>query len=256
MSRLSFLAFTLILGLFTACNSKNKAWNGGELNNTAWTLVSMPINLPSEVRVNLTFQDGRLSGRAVCNSYFAGFAMEENRLKIEAVGATKMMCLLHAEMESKYFELLSKAQRYGIQDSTLTIETPSGNLVFKATALEGKASLDPPTDPFAGEFYTDGYPDAYWQKMLIAKANDTYYIEIIASEVNGKPSCDFEGSGHLVNDTLVVPIGEPDALADMIITRRQDTLSVFTRNFDDRFAMMSYCSGGASLAGDYLVRSE
>lgn len=256
MNKLYLLLFTLILGLFTSCNTKNKTFNGGELNNTAWALTSMPSDLPADVHINLTFQDGRLAGKGVCNRYFAGFVIEENLLKVEAVGATKMMCSLHADIESKYFDLLSKARRYNVRDSTLTIETPEGNLVFKRAVLDDNASVEPPADPFAGEFYTDGYPDAYWQKMIIAKVNDTYYIEIITSEVNGKPACDFEGSGQAVNDTLVVPIGESDVPVDMVITRRQDTLAVFTRNFDDRFAMMRYCSGGASLAGDYLARNE
>jgi hypothetical protein len=111
--------------------------------------------------------------------------------------------------------------------------------------------------PYAGDYISGEYPDGYYQVLKISwKTINQYNVSFTASQVRGKAACSFSGAGSIVNDTLKVPVEWNDKTVQMTLFLRNDTVMVFTENFDDRFAVNYFCSGGASLIGDYARTSE
>lgn len=106
--------------------------------------------------------------------------------------------------------------------------------------------------PYTGNYISGEYPDGYYQLLKISEnATSQYEISFTVSKVKGRPACSFTGAGVIVKDTLKVPVEWNDKTVQMTLFLRNDTVMVFTENFDDRFALNYYCSGGASLIGDY-----
>jgi heat shock protein HslJ len=98
------------------------------LNETGWTInaiggVAAATNVKTEVR----FADGNVSGTAGCNRFSAPYAVEGNVLSVGAIAATKMMCP-EAQMaqESKFLSLLGSVKltkRFSVSgDMILTSE--------------------------------------------------------------------------------------------------------------------------------------
>ncbi len=99
-------------------------------------------------------------------------------------------------------------------------------------------------------------PEAYWQSLSISHLNGNQYkVDFSASLVKNRPGCSFEGVGTLEDGILAVKIPWKENTKPIMEIKKTDDrlgLDVFTKKFENRFALMIYCSGGASLAGEYL----
>jgi hypothetical protein len=105
---------------------------------------------------------------------------------------------------------------------------------------------------YQGEYIWQEDPQGYYQTVHITESSTgEYEVSFSASAIKGKPGCSFTGKGSIVNDTLKVPVTWREKIVDMTIFADGDTVKVFTENFEDRFALNYYCTGGGSLAGDY-----
>ncbi|PIE50152.1 MAG: hypothetical protein CSA38_04470 [Flavobacteriales bacterium] len=95
----------------------------------------------------------------------------------------------------------------------------------------------------------------YFQRLSIQPKEKNYEVVFSASKVKDKENCHFSGIGNIKNDTLWVNIAHEDNKEIlMYIAPSHDNLGVevFTKNFEERAKMMFYCSGGSSLAGQYI----
>jgi len=120
-----------LLALLAACNPDPV---GGNLENSFWTLTSaklenQSIQVPKTSETTLVFSDGKLNGKAACNSYFADYSVQGAMLKIQGLGATKRFCDA-MDLENAYVNLLSKAISYSVRDAKLEIFSSNGSLVF------------------------------------------------------------------------------------------------------------------------------
>lgn len=109
---------------------------------------------------------------------------------------------------------------------------------------------------FPGDFVTEEYAqraEGYdWTAVSITAASDTTAHISIRSRADVKnPTCTFDGDGTLTHngDTLVVA----KEGSHIFFTLRGDTLSISS---DDPSLLYYYCSGGATLQGDYLKLHE
>lgn len=164
---------------------------------------------------------------------------------------------------------------YQIEGDILTLKLPNETLYFSLEnqhlkrlgqdkkPVEGELApfyvlnkIDTSKFNYEGEYAIKSSKEkgAYWQKLSIKKNGNGYVVNITASEVNGKPSCQFSDGGTIKNDTLFVDMKNGDKTIPMVIAPTHDQLGVevFTKKFEDRFQLMYYCSGGGSLAGNYL----
>jgi heat shock protein HslJ len=104
----------------------------GLIEGTEWVLVSMRGRPPVEgSRVTLSFQDGNAGGLAGCNYYGADYTVEGNRIRMEMIEMTSMLCEQAPVMdqESAYIAALTD----------LAVASPAGVAV---TETGGRRQLE------------------------------------------------------------------------------------------------------------------
>ncbi|WP_428225824.1 copper resistance protein NlpE [Flavobacterium sp.] len=105
-----------------------------------------------------------------------------------------------------------------------------------------------------GSYQTSLEGKGYNQILELKADNDSIY-NVKISFTGATKGCTFEGKGQLVNNQIDVDLKKVDKnlKATMTIQFKDDAkiAEVFTSKFDERFDLMYFCGGGASLAGDY-----
>ncbi|MDI3286679.1 META domain-containing protein [Polyangium sp. 15x6] len=109
------------------------------LTNTRWELESMiegrMVWEPSgRTDVTLEFQaDGKATGRAPCNYYFASYTVEGNTLSMSSAGSTRMWCEGVMEQEGRYLRALALANTFELVGDELRIVygNGQGTLIFE-----------------------------------------------------------------------------------------------------------------------------
>ena len=104
------------------------------LVGTNWTLESFHSgDSVSSVLAGTTLtavfsEDGRVSGSAGCNSYFAHYNSTEISLTISGIGSTKMYCGASGVMqqESTYLSLLGQVASFTIEGNHLSVSDAKG----------------------------------------------------------------------------------------------------------------------------------
>ena len=143
-----------------------------------WTLSGMargaavaPVIQGTTITAEFT-SDGRVSGTAGCNLYFAPFEQSGTTLRIGPAGSTEMYCFDASrtimKQESTYLQLLGEAASWKISGGNLVISDASGQeiLVFSPGIADASDRTEPlvefwRTGGFAGmndhlEVYPDG----------------------------------------------------------------------------------------------------
>jgi heat shock protein HslJ len=104
------------------------------LEGREWVLKG---GAPDDPEVTILFEEGRISGSAGCNRYFA--EIEEKTpgvVEIGAIGSTRMACPgVAMKVERRFLERLASVTGYGFHLGDLALswqsETDAGNLLFK-----------------------------------------------------------------------------------------------------------------------------
>jgi heat shock protein HslJ len=116
-----------------------KAMAGTTMTQTNWTLQSLVDNtgilVPAMSGTDVTAafdREGRLSGNAGCNHYFAAYTAKDYQVSITGIGSTKMFC--HGpgvmEQESAFLADLQKASSFRVSEAFLKIYDASGKPVL------------------------------------------------------------------------------------------------------------------------------
>jgi heat shock protein HslJ len=110
-----------------------------ELAGTSWEVISYNNGKEAVVSViidtSLTAdfgEDGQLTGNSGCNSYFASYETDEDKITIGPVGMTEMACLDTdgvMEQEQLYLAALRMADVYRIEADHLEMRTDEGSMV-------------------------------------------------------------------------------------------------------------------------------
>ena len=247
-----------LLMLLSCQNTNNKIGTAmGGLEGSAWVLVSILDQPIEKAEISLQFQGDKLNGKAVCNRYFSDYSTAKQTLKIGNIGSTKMMCPEQSKLEHEYFDLLAKVEEYEIKKDQLHLNAKSGSLIFKRApnATEEGTSMRIDGPSFEGTYVTIGYPKRYWQSLSISASKDSYEVKFSASNVQEEPGCTFSSRGTLKRDTLYVPIKRGGVAYNLILLQQDNKLQVQTQDAADRLQLMQFCSGGATLAGEYYRKA-
>ena len=78
-------------------------------------------------------QEGRLTGQAPCNRYFADMALQAEALDLGPIGATKMACEA-MQGESDYFATLGQMDSLIRSEGALTLRGAGHEMVFAPQA--------------------------------------------------------------------------------------------------------------------------
>jgi heat shock protein HslJ len=155
---LPFLAGAmLIISFILAAGCTGQAPPQVHLNGTGWTLTDYvrdgtPVQVLNGTTVTLAFgDDGRITGSAGCNHYFASYEVRGTGITIGQAGSTEMYCTTPGvmEQESTYLSLLGQAKTVTVDGDRLTLSDAKGTPV-----LSFKKTLPPVPEPFVGTNWT------------------------------------------------------------------------------------------------------
>ncbi|MBP1466906.1 META domain-containing protein [Candidatus Chloroploca sp. M-50] len=152
--------------------AEEEVTSSNDLTGTSWILTTIngAAPLSEGAPISAEFDDeGRITGSAGCNRYFADYTVADGTLSISQAGSTRMACeeAVMAQ-EQAFLDQLSRATSYVIDGATLTITIDDGTtLVFGQasnalagtswvlTELSGAAPLSEGT-PISAEFDDEG----------------------------------------------------------------------------------------------------
>ena len=125
------------------------------LEGTTWTLLSYAnadgdlADVLAESLIDVTFADGRITGTAGCNRYFADLQTADGTLTLGPIGATRMACGEALDtQEIAYLAALERAATYTVADGQLHFVDADGVtvLVFREANDAADAGARPRVD--------------------------------------------------------------------------------------------------------------
>jgi len=95
------------------------------LTGTTWRLESLAGEaVLDRVQATLVIQEGKVSGKGSCNSFFGPVTIEGDNISLGPLGSTRMACPeTVSTQEAKYLEALQAAERFTLEGSTLSIHS-------------------------------------------------------------------------------------------------------------------------------------
>lgn len=125
----NLLAAAIIL--LAGCASSQKSNGSGEKDlYKSWRATGFDTTGAMH-SPTIAFDQGqnRVSGHGSCNRYTGGFTLTApDKIAFSPMAATKMACP-GLNVESRYFELLNKANKWSIKDGVLTLSQDSNALL-------------------------------------------------------------------------------------------------------------------------------
>jgi heat shock protein HslJ len=131
------------LKLSNGTNANQLIFNASSLQGKTWRLTSFTNEsgsasvLPGTAITAVFGADGKVTGSAGCNNYFAGYQLSGNGIKIGPVGSTLMWCGQPPGVmaqETTYLKLLQGSTTYSTNGTELKLSngTNANQLIFKA----------------------------------------------------------------------------------------------------------------------------
>ena len=125
----------------------NKQSVSSPLDGSLWKLQSYRNSQGEEEKIlpdteiTARFRVINFGGTAGCNSYYASYTVDEERLYIGVVGATGVSCEDPAgvmDQESEYLSNLRNAHSFVVEDEVLTITNADGDILLSYQAVKSE----------------------------------------------------------------------------------------------------------------------
>jgi heat shock protein HslJ len=122
-----------------------KTVTSATLLDTHWRLtrlgeqiVQNPVGANS-VHISMQSQNTNVTGNAGCNRMFGRYALENDMLKFDGLGGTKMFCEARMALEERFMNALLSVMRWKITGTTLELFDERGTAVatFEASPATG-----------------------------------------------------------------------------------------------------------------------
>lgn len=133
-----FLLCTIIAITLASCKSgeKSATSNDKPLQETTWQLTHLyceEIEKAPEIPTILFKEDGRLSGKMGCNSFFGSYTTHKDKMTLTYNGSTKKLCD-NMDLEKKYAQAIrSNITHYVIANDILVLKSKNTEIMrFKA----------------------------------------------------------------------------------------------------------------------------
>lgn len=128
MIRRVLVAMLLLLSVTAGCTG------GASLNGTWKATSASPQVLVAGVDVTLTFADGRVMGKAGCNSFGGDYSLSGGRLKVPQLGTTLMYCDgAIGEQEAWITRLLGASPTISVDGDTMVLSDDKDSLTLRRT---------------------------------------------------------------------------------------------------------------------------
>jgi len=144
MRKIFIILIAVMLSMFTvivlaACSAPNSM-----LDDTKWFLrlygeQNSLHAIIEDTEITATFNSAKdeVSGSAGCNTYFARYEVKGSKLSIFEMAFTEMACVSPEgvmEQEQEFLTILTNAQSFQADDTTLTIVCSGGQQLYFTTA--------------------------------------------------------------------------------------------------------------------------
>jgi heat shock protein HslJ len=138
------------LSLQDAAGREVAVFEAGSLTlaGTAWEVMAYNngkqavVSVLGGTRITAHYgDDGRVTGSAGCNQYFAGYEVEGESISIALPGATRRFCAEPEgimDQEARFLEALRSAASFRLEGERLALRTPDGALAL--TLVRGTAA--------------------------------------------------------------------------------------------------------------------
>lgn len=150
------------------------------------------------VEVTAEFKAGRVNGTAGCNTYFAGYKTEGNKLTISAAGSTMRACPELAVMaqEAQYLQLLGKSATYQITGDTLAISDANGKVILTFLATVAPNVTSNPWDVIS-------YNNGKQAVVSVDPAAPMTAVFSVDGKVSGSSGCNTYSGGYQVDGNKI-----------------------------------------------------
>ena len=181
---------------------------GLQLEGPGWTLTdyvsgSTSVQALNGTMVTLVFSDnGRITGSAGCNHYFASYRMKGTAITIGQAGSTEMYCTAPGvmEQESAYLALLGRAASVTAANDRLTFADATGT-----TILSFMKTVPPAPAPLVGTNWT---LDSFYTGEAVSSVITGSSLTAVFSgdgRVSGSAGCNnYFGSYTVTGSTLSI----------------------------------------------------
>lgn len=242
------IGIVILIPFILATGCTEQAVSNSLLNNTDWTLQSYVFNgVPTQVltttKVTLDFDDdGKISGSAGCNHYFASSAQKGSSITIGSAGSTMMYCGEPGVMdqEQAYLSLLSQVNTLILVGDTLTFSDAKGTQILTFTK-----TIPPVPEPFVGTNWT--LESIHTKDAVSSIISGTTITAVFDGEgrVSGSAGCNSYFSQYTVTGTSLAidPAGSTLMFCDAPGVMQQE--STFLAQLRE--------SAGFSLRGDRMI---
>ena len=125
------------------CTGNAPGTSGLYLNGTGWTLTEYvsdgrSVQTLNGTAITMVFGgEGRITGSAGCNHYFASYDLKGTRITIGQAGSTMMYCTGAGvmEQESAYLALLNQAASVSSANDRLTFADAQGMTILSFAGI-------------------------------------------------------------------------------------------------------------------------
>lgn len=123
------------------------------------------------------------------------------------------------------------------------------------TSRTNTESVSPKSVDVSGMYVTEGFTQEHmdWTAIHIEQINDEEILISMRSKDDVKdPTCTYDGIAKKIKNNLYANISNE---VEVKFEFAGDTLDIYTDDFDNRFNLMYFCNGGATIAGQYIKTS-
>lgn len=166
-------------------------------------------------RIDIVFENGRVSGSSGCNSYAGSYVLDGSALGIGPLASTRKACSpALMTQESEYQRILKAVETFTLSGDTLRLSGPAGTLEF---ASEGEPSV-------IGTWTMTGYNNG--KSAVVSRKTDSSVTAVFAGgRVSGSAGCNtfsglFQVSGAEVTIGPLVATQKMCVDADVMLQER------------------------------------
>lgn len=128
MRRLLLAALVVVAACGTA---------GGDITGRTWQLIELESEpIPTEILVDLTYDESTITGSGGCNRYTGSATFEDGDVSIDGpIARTERACSPAIDdVEQRYFSTLESATGYGVTGDDLTLTDAAGQVIARFNA--------------------------------------------------------------------------------------------------------------------------
>ena len=112
----------IFLFFLTACSALKSKTDIPKLGESVWNLTAIeqrPVNFDGRAFIKFDEKENKVSGKALCNSYFSDYEMTGQKITFSSVGSTKIYCEGVMDEENQIITQLKKTKRYEVKSDFL-----------------------------------------------------------------------------------------------------------------------------------------